>query len=256
MCRYFRLDQSGGLTDQRTDIAILRVTDARRKQVFRDSFFVAHLLKQRKWKKDTGTLTIILKHEESTLWYLELLLCHNPQVQLASPAAMWSLGLLRPGMLFSGPLCFVVHVDCQCSQFADKSCHFLPLSPPPPSPAGFWHSPTVFHPPKPPIKTNLASREIKPTLAEEWHQLQLSLCAFCISRSTPPLSFPLILSATHSKPATLLQLFLSQWPPPAPRCRWMCSCNRRGGGGASTMWLLCTLDILNGWVHDPHLQIQ
>lgn len=47
------------------------------------------------------------------------------------------------------------------------------------------------------IKTNLVSWEITPTLAEEWHQLQVSHCALRMIHSSV-LSFLLILSATHS----------------------------------------------------------
>lgn len=104
-------------------------------------------------------------------------------------------------MLFRGLLYFIVHVNCQCRLFADKSCIFLPLRCP--FPLGLQLSPTSLLPPKLLIKTNLASREIKPTFTKEWHQLQVSHCAFCISHSTTPplsltLSLPLILSATHS----------------------------------------------------------
>lgn len=142
-------------------------------------------------------------------------------------------------MLFRGLLYFMVHVNRQCPQFADKSCTRLPLRCP--FPPGLRLSPTSLSPPKLPIKTNLASREIKPTLAEEWHQLQVSHCAFCISHihDSPTLSVPLILSAIHSNSQLCCGCFLLPWPSPAPHCRWMRSCKK----GPSTIRLLCTLDI-------------
>lgn len=108
--------------------------------------------------------------------------------------------------------------------------------------------PTSLLPPKLLIKTNLAPWEIKPTFAEQWHQLQVSHCAFCLSYSTTPRFVSHSHFASHSlyhslKLPTLLELFFSAWPPPAPHCRWMCSCKKE----ASTIWLLCTLGTYMGW---------
>lgn len=141
---------------------------------------------------------------------------------------MWLLGLPRHGMLFRGLLYFMVHVNRQCLQFADKSCTFLPLRCP--FPPSLRLSPTSLLPPKLPIKTNLASREIKPTLSEEWHQLQVSYCAFCTSHSATPLvsfSLPPILSATHSN-SPLCYGHLSLPDPHLPLTADECAAAKKG----------------------------
>lgn len=126
-------------------------------------------------------------------------------------------------MLLRGLLYFMVHVNRQCPQFADKSCTFLLLRCP--FPPCLQPSPTSLLPPKLPIKTNLSSREIKPTWLRSGtnSKYPIVLSIHCIL----PLPLCLSLSLCHSlKLTTLRQLWISPWPPPAPHCRWMCSCKR------------------------------
>lgn len=140
---------------------------------------------------------------------------------------MWLLELPQPGMLFRGLLYFMRSVSARCllTNHVRSSLWGTPCLL-----ANDSH-PQVSYPPKLAIKTNLACGEIKPSLAEEWHQLQVSHCAFCTLLSiTPPLSFtlslPPFLSATNSN-SPLSYEFLPD-PPPAPHCRWMCGCQKRG----------------------------
>lgn len=143
---------------------------------------------------------------------------------------MWLLGLPRHGMLFRGLLYFMVHVNRQGLQFADKSCTFLP--PRCPFPPGLRLSPANL-PPKLPIKTNLASREIKPTLARGVAPTpSIPLCFLHVAFYYSPCVFR-SLFASHSlrrslKLPALLRLSLPPWPPPAPYCRRMCSCKKKG----------------------------
>lgn len=85
------------------------------------------------------------------------------------------------------------------------------------------------------IKTNLVSWEITPTLAEEWHQLQVSHCALRMIHSSV-LSFLLIRSATHS-----ISWFFFFFCPITPTCPSLQMNVLQTG--ASTMCLLWTLDI-------------
>lgn len=154
-------------------------------------------------------------------------------------------------MLLRGLLYFMVHVNRQCPQFADKSCTFLPLRCP--FPPGLRLSPTSLLPPKLPIKTNLAPREIKPTSAEDWHQLQASRCAFRTSDAPPPslslcLSFSRPLAQTpHSAAAISFSL-----TPTCPSLQMNVQLQKRGFHNM----VIVSTGHLYGWVHDPHSQIQ
>ena len=119
-----------------------------------------------------------------------------------------------------------------------------------------------FLPPKHPIKSYLASREIKPALAEEWHQLRptpsIPLCFLYISFYYSPFVF-YSHSPCHSLKAPTAKLRKKKTSDQAliskdssavtaisfsltPTCpsRQM---NVQLQKGASTMWLLCRLDI-------------
>lgn len=152
---------------------------------------------------------------------------------------MWLLELPQPGMLFRGLLYFMRSVSARCllTNHVRSSLWGTPCLL-----ANDSH-PQVSYPPKLAIKTNLACGEIKPSLAEEWHQLQVSHCAFCTLLSiTPPLSFtlslPPFLSATNSNSPTFL--WVSPWPPTCPSLQMNVRLPKKG---ASTIWLLCPLDI-------------
>jgi len=108
--------------------------------------------------------------------------------------------------------------------FADKSYTGLPQ--------GHLSATSFLHPPPQAllIKNNLASREIKPTVAVKWHQLPEY-------PSTPPLA------SSHSNDSRLHRV-LSPRPPPAPHYRRLT--------GPSAIWLLCTLDIYTEGGRDPH----
>lgn len=156
-------------------------------------------------------------------------------------------------MLFRGLLYFMVHANRRCPQFADKSCTCLPLWCP--FPPGLRLSPTSLLSPKLPIKTNLASREIKPTLAEEWHQLQVSHCAFCIWHSTTPLTFclPLILSAILSNSLLCYGYFFLPDPHlPSALLQMNAQLQKRPFHNMVIVYP----GHLYGWVHDPNSQIQ
>lgn len=125
-------------------------------------------------------INVTIKYKKWTLRGLELLLCHQPPepVYVTSPATMWLLGLLR--LACSLVVCcalwymwIVSAVVCWQIMYCPPSV--VPLS---------SQLPHKSLTPKLPIKTNLAPREIKPTLAEKWHRLQLSHCALCVSHST------------------------------------------------------------------------
>lgn len=154
-------------------------------------------------------------------------------------------------MLFSGLLYFMVHATYQCPQFADKSCAFLPVGSS--FPPGLRLSPTSLLPPKLPIKSNLASWEIKPTLAEEWHQLQVSHCAFGIYL-IPLLPLCLCLSLSLSFPPTPHSggPFFFFYDPRCPSQQMNVQLQNRFLDNMVTVHTghLC------GWIHDPNLQIE
>lgn len=128
-------------------------------------------------------------------------------------------------MLCRGPLHFMVRVNRRVPAVLLTN-HILAF------PRG-TSQPQVSYTPPPQallIKNNLASREIKPTVAVKWHQLPEY-------PSTPPLA------SSHSNDSRLHRV-LSPRPPPAPHYRRLT--------GPSAIWLLCTLDIYTEGGRDPH----